>query len=310
MRLRRAFAWAVTNDAAKWLVIDGYNLVYKSFHALPRLTHDGAPTGAISGFANSLLRHALPYARRGSRIVFAVEGRSSWRREIAPEYKATRERMPSELRPQLGPILDLAAGFGARVVSVEGQEADDVIATIATRHREEGVDIWSEDKDLHQVIGPTVRVVRAKGVVGVRDVERIHGVTPDLLPAFFALVGDKSDNVAGIHGVGPKTAAKLLNAFGTLEAVLEGGPNAPTIGPAMRQRLANADKDLVFRSRRLVTLNTTVDLPPDYYSDGVPSRVDFDALLTLADAYGLIAFKKKLQLERNAWQQQQQQQDR
>lgn len=279
---------------AKWLLIDGMNLIYRQFHALPRdFSYNGQSTGAIFGMANMLLKTALPYALVGSRLVLALESTSSWREGIDTTYKAHRPRMPPELRSQIEPVIELAEAFGAVSISVTGQEADDVIASVIERHCHERIDVLSDDKDLFQLVSPTVRILRGKdSVVDEATVLDNFGVLPDLIPDFLALTGDSVDNVAGVKGIGPKSAAKLLNQFGDLEAVLE---KAPTEASTTRLQniMKNADKTAVRRAKSLTLLNRHCDLPL-VYCPPIPPPVDWDRIVKLADTFGLAKFKSRL----------------
>lgn len=279
---------------ASWLVIDSSNLVYRQFYGSPKsLSYRGQPTGAIAGTASVLMKKALPMARSGGRLVWARESRSSWRADLEASYKAQRPPMPEGLRSQLGPIAEFATAFGAVSIAVEGSEADDVAAAVCERHGAEGVDVLSDDKDLFQLVTPTVHVVRPKGaVVDEAAVVDALGVQPGLVPDYLALVGDAVDNIPGVKGIGPKSAAKLLQQFGDLEAVLDRAPaEAPTA--LLRAKIRDADRAAVLRAKQLTTLDRHCALPPDYCPP-TPPPVDWARLETLADAYGLRAFKSRL----------------
>lgn len=280
---------------AKWLLIDGMNLIYRQFYALPQdFSYNGQSTGAILGMANMLLKTALPYALVGSRLVLALESTSSWREDIDTTYKANRQSMPPELRSQIDPVIELAEAFGAVSVRVTGQEADDVIASVIERHCHERIDVLSDDKDLFQLVSPTVRILRGKNsVIDEATVLESFGVLPNLIPDFLALTGDSIDNVAGIKGIGPKSAAKLLGQFGDLEAVLE---KAPTEASTTRLQniMKNADKSAVRRAKSLTSLNRHCDLPP-VYCPPIPPPVHWDKIMKLADTFGLATFKSRIQ---------------
>lgn len=292
-RMGRRKLYAVPEDAPKWLAIDAFNVVYRSFYAYKDLSHIDMPTGAILGTANVLLKHALVHNLSGGRVIWAVESRKkTWRKEMDSSYKATRQSMPNDLRLQLDPIAQFAEAFGTVSVEVPGQEADDVIATLAERHAEDGVLILAEDKDLYQLVTPNVRILRKKGILDVDGVVEAFGIPPEQVPDFLAMTGDVADNVPGIKGIGPKTAAKLLNTFGNLETILEQGPTQADT-KSVRAKLAAVDLDDIYRWRRLVRLDRDCALPPTYYPDTAPS-IDWDKLHYLADNHGLLSFKKKL----------------
>mmetsp|Transcript_20406 Transcript_20406/g.65738 ORF Transcript_20406/g.65738 Transcript_20406/m.65738 type:complete len:327 (-) Transcript_20406:743-1723(-) len=280
----------------RWLLIDGHNLMYRAFYAMPELTKDGQPVGAVLGTSNMLMKVALPYALRGARVVFVVDGPAkTWRSDLDPNYKATRSRMPDDLRTQIEDTQDAARAFGARVLEVPGHEADDVIATLAVKHAEDGVDVWSTDKDLLQLLAVDgVRILDKDGVASTADdVARSFGVAPSQIADYLAMVGDTSDNVKGIKGIGPKTAAKFLTAFDTLDRVLEEGPTSLTAGPAKRKLLADADRDTVELARKLVTLNRDVPIPDDEEEPEEEPAGDVDGKRILADQTTTVAEKKE-----------------
>ena len=284
-----------------WLLIDGHNMMYRAFYAMPSLTHsDGSPVGAILGTCNMLMKVALPYLRRGAKVIFCADSpEKTWRSQLDPQYKATRSKMPADLKEQIEETKTAVAAFGAAILTVPGHEADDIIATLALRHAEDGVDVWSSDKDLLQLLEfPGIRVLDKDGVASTADdVFRAFGVAPAQIGDYLALVGDKSDNIKGIPGIGPKSAAKLLTTFGTLDRVLKDGPTSDIAGAAKRKLLANADKDLIALARRLVTLDTDVPIPNSL--DDHECIFDWDRLTDIADRYELLQFKTRIRRERN-----------
>ncbi|MBT8397522.1 MAG: DNA polymerase I, partial [Gemmatimonadetes bacterium] len=191
--------------------------------------------------------------------------------EMYPDYKATREKMPEDLAASLPRIREMVEGFNDPVVEVEGYEADDVIGTLALKAREAGLEavIVSGDKDLYQLVGPGVHLLNPGrgGPTGVEPewVDESNagdkfGIPPDAIPDYLALIGDTSDNVPGAPGVGPKTAVKLLDEYGSLESILEKAPEIK--GKRARESLTE-NADLVRLSKRLVTIQTDVPIELD-----------------------------------------------
>eukprot|EP00629_Pelagomonadales_sp_RCC1024_P000673 CAMPEP_0119261814 /NCGR_PEP_ID=MMETSP1329-20130426/1742_1 /TAXON_ID=114041 /ORGANISM="Genus nov. species nov., Strain RCC1024" /LENGTH=309 /DNA_ID=CAMNT_0007261399 /DNA_START=214 /DNA_END=1139 /DNA_ORIENTATION=- len=274
----------------RWLLIDGTNLIYRSFYGMPELTRKDKPVGATLGVANSMLKVALPYALDGANIVFCLDPRTkgSWRADLSPAYKATRTRAPPELRAQLADAEAAARAFGCALARVEGHEADDVIATLARAHAAEGVDVWTGDKDLLQLTAyDGVRVLDGKGAPV--DARRKFGVDGARVGDYLALVGDASDNIAGVSGVGPKSAVALLTAFGDLEAILANAATSDAVPKRARSAIAACDRDAVLLDRRLVGLNEDVALPE---LDFAP--FSWESLLALADRFDLHAFRSRV----------------
>ena len=210
------------------LLVDGSSYLYRAFHAMPDLRAipgdpASAPTGAIRGMVNMLqkLRRDVPsdYAA----CVFDAHG-PTFRDAIYPAYKAQRSPMPEDLRAQIEPIHELVRLMGWKVLSVPGVEADDVIGTLAVGAAQQGMDVLvsSGDKDLAQLVNQRITIVdtmngRRRDVAGV---EAEFGVPPHLMVDYQTLVGDAVDNVPGVAKVGPKTAAKWLQEYGSLAAVV------------------------------------------------------------------------------------------
>jgi len=255
---------------ARWLLIDGFNLAYRCFYATPALTRaDGFPTNALHGWVKSLWR-LIDQEKPAHTAVFFDLGGSRERLELHPEYKAQRAEMPEDLSRQIDGVKTLTRLLGLAAVEIEGIESDDLLATCAARRAAEGdeVLIVSSDKDFAQLVGERIRVLlpppsaqprlgwRLLDVAGVRDK---FGVGPERIVDYLALIGDTSDNIPGLNGVGPKTAIKWLERHGDLEGILAAAGaieperfRAPLAESAARLRL----------NRRLVTLNLTHVLPP------------------------------------------------
>ncbi len=249
--------------APRLFLIDAYALIYRSFFAFiqrPLTNSRGENTSASWGFANFLM--GIRETHQPDYLAVVFDAGMSHREKEYPEYKATREKMPDELRDSLPRIRELVAGFNDEVVELEGYEADDVIGTLARKAAEKGIEavIVSGDKDFYQLIRPGVNLlnpgrggptgVEAEWVTEENASARL-GVPPRLVADYLALIGDASDNVPGAPGIGPKTAVKLLEEFGSLEALLE---RAGEVSGKRAQEALTEHAEQIRLSRRLVTI--------------------------------------------------------
>ena len=256
-----------SKTAPRLFLIDAYALIYRSFFAFihrPLTNARGENTSAPFGFANFLF--GIREDHQPDYIAVVFDSGRSHREELYPEYKATREKMPRELRESLPRVRELVEAFGDRVIEVDGWEADDVIGTLARRAVAKGLEavIVSGDKDFLQLVGDRVHLLNPgrggpQGVaaewVDERGAGAKLGVPPGQVVDYLALVGDSSDNVPGAPGIGPKTARKLLESHGTLDEILA---HAEEIrGKRARESLI-ANREQVLLSKELVTIRTDV----------------------------------------------------
>jgi DNA polymerase-1 len=251
-------------------LIDGNSLAYRAFFALPEsiATSTGFPTNTIFGFASMLVKLLTEYGPKPTIVVW--DAGSSGRKEVSEDYKATRRSRPDLLREQWPHLEPLVDAFGYRNVAVQGFEADDVIATIAERARAQGVPVMvvTGDRDAFQIIDPDSRVkVMATGR-GITDtkvydhqavIDR-YGIGPELIPDFYGLKGDTSDNIPGVPGIGDKTASELLQRFGSLEEVLG---HIDDISGAKRKENLTEHADNARISKVLATIKTDVPVDVD-----------------------------------------------
>ena len=259
-------------NAPRLFLIDAYALIYRSYFAFihrPLTNARGENTSAPFGFANFL--YAIRAEHQPDYIAVVFDAGRSHREELYPDYKATREKMPRELRDSLPRIRELVEAFGDRVIEVEGWEADDVIGTLAARAVEAGLEavIVSGDKDFFQLVGDGVHLLNPgrggpHGVgqqwVDAGAARKKFGVEPGRVVDYLALVGDSSDNVPGAPGIGPKTAQKLLTEYGTVEEVLA---HAGDIKAKRARESLQANRDEVLLSKQLVTIRTDLELDAD-----------------------------------------------
>lgn len=242
-------------------LIDGSSYIYRAYHTTQGLSNSkGFPTGAVFGFTNMLVKTLKD--RQPSRIAVVFDSRGpTFRHEKFQDYKATRPPVPEDLGIQIPVIHDLVEAYRLPMLSVQGYEADDIIATLVAEARSKGLDVVlvSGDKDLMQLIGNDVRMwdPQRDKIYDVDAVREKFGVGPDKLLDLLAMTGDTSDNIPGVPGVGPKTASKLIEQFGSLEGVYE---HIDEVSPkGTRDKLA-ANHDKALLSRDLVRLYDRVPL--------------------------------------------------
>ncbi|MBL9209052.1 MAG: 5'-3' exonuclease [Opitutaceae bacterium] len=249
---------------AKWLLVDGFNLAYRCFHALPELTSStGVPTGALHGWVKSLWK-LIDLEQPDSTLVFFDLGESEERIALHAAYKAQRKPMPEPLRQQIDPIKALTRAMGLAGIEEQGVESDDLLAAEAVRLAQAGHDvvIVSSDKDFAQIVGDRIKIMlpppSANPKLGWRlldaaGVQEKFGVPPAQIAAYLALVGDTSDNIPGLDGVGPKTASKwLAECGGTVEGVIA---RAAELKPDRFRAVVASDADRLRMNLKLTTLN-------------------------------------------------------
>ena len=251
-------------------LIDGNSLAYRAFFALPEsiATSTGFPTNAIFGFASMLVKLLTDYGSKPTLVVW--DAGASGRKEVYTEYKAQRTTRPDLLKEQWPHLEPLVEAFGYRNVRVDGFEADDVIASIAERARAEDVPVMvvTGDRDAFQIIDPDSRVrVMATGrgitdtkVYDHRAVLDRYGIPPALIPDFYGLKGDTSDNIPGVPGIGDKTASQLLQQYGSLEGVLD---HVDDISGAKRKQNLTEHADDARVSKVLATIRRDVPVAVD-----------------------------------------------
>jgi DNA polymerase-1 len=276
------------------VLIDGSSYLFRAFHALPPLSNAaGEPTGALFGVVN-MLRATLKEKPECAAFVVDASG-PTFRDELYPDYKANRPPMPEELRAQVEPMMRIVEALGFPILRVSGVEADDVIGTLALHAAADGIDVTisTGDKDFAQLVRPGIRLVNTmSGSVLDSDAAVIEkfGVRADQVIDLLALMGDTVDNIPGVEKCGPKTAAKWLGEYGTLDGVIA---NAPNIGGKIGENLRAALTQLPL-SRQLATIKTdvTLELPHDALR---LREKHVDELRALYTRYGFNAALKELE---------------
>ena len=259
---------------SKWLLIDGFNLAYRCFHALPELTSSkGFPTGALHGWVKSLWK-LMDQEKPDATLVFFDLGESADRVALHAAYKAQRKPMPDSLQRQIEPIKALTRAMGLAGIEVHGVESDDLLASEAVRLAQQGHDVLivSSDKDFAQIVDSRIKIMlpppSANPKLGWRlldaaGVQEKFGVPPAQIAHYLALVGDTSDNIPGLDGVGPKTAAKwLAECGGSVDCVLE---KAAALKPERFRETVAASAEQLRRNLKLTTLNLALpEVKPEW----------------------------------------------
>lgn len=282
---------------AKWLLVDGFNLAYRCFFAIPELTRaDGFPTNALHGWVKSLWK-LMDQERPSGVCVFFDLGGSQDRLVLLPEYKAHREEMPEALVKQIEPVKEVTRLMGITAIEQHGVESDDLLASraVALARAGDEVLVVSSDKDFAQIVSDRITMLlppptanpklgwRRLDVAGVREK---FGVPPEQIADYLAIVGDTSDNIPGVPGVGPKTASKWLQEFGSLEALLA---RAGEVKPERFREVLVARADDLRRNRRLTTLDLEL-------AAALPSAEGCAAGSTPADLPALLRWLEQMEM--------------
>ncbi|MCD6060106.1 MAG: polymerase [Moraxellaceae bacterium] len=280
--------------SAPLILVDGSSYLYRAFHAMPPFTtRDGRPTGAIKGVVNMLQKLIKTYGPTHIAVVFDASG-PTFRDDIYPEYKAHRPPMPDDLRSQVEPLHQLIRAMGLPMLCEPGVEADDVIGTLARQASRAGVPVLisTGDKDIAQLVDANVTLINTMTdtVLDREGVIAKFGVPPECIIDYLALVGDSVDNIPGVPGVGPKTAAKWLQEFGSLDALLG---RADSVKGKAGENL-RASLDVLGMARQLATIKCDVELPLTY-NDLHLGAPDHATLLDMTDALEFRSWHSELQ---------------
>ena len=266
-------------------LIDGNSLAYRAFFALPESisTSDGRPTNAIFGFASMLVKILTDYGQVPTVVVW--DAGMSGRKEISADYKAQRSTRPDLLKLQWPHLRPLVEAFGYRNISVEGFEADDVIAALTEQAKERGIPVMvvTGDRDAYQLVDDGVRIMStSRGVTDTKVYDRAgvierYGIPPELIPDFIGLKGDTSDNIPGVPGIGDKTAADLLQRFGDLESVLASVDQIS--GAKRKENLTNhADDARMSKQLAIMVRDVPIDIDLEAEFTREPDRTNLRAV--------------------------------
>lgn len=252
----------MASETDRVVLVDGSGFIFRAFYAIPPMSSpDGTPVNAVYGFTNMLSRLLKEHDDRPIAVIFDA-ARKTFRNDIYPEYKAHRPPPPEDLRPQFELIRQATEAFGVPAIELEGWEADDLLATYARLSVDQGKEctIISSDKDLMQLVRPGVMLkdpLKQK-LIGEEEVRAKFGVPPTQVVDVQALMGDATDNVPGVPGIGPKGAAQLVQEYGSLEAILEA---APLMKKSKRRENLIEYAELARISKQLVLLADQVAVP-------------------------------------------------
>ncbi len=281
------------------LLVDGSSYLYRAFHAMPDLRNSAnEPTGAIQGVLNMLRRLHKDYPADYSACVFDAKGKT-FRDDIYPQYKANRASMPDELRVQIEPLFETIRAMGWPLIVEEGVEADDVIGALAKQAERQGMKtiISTGDKDISQLVNEKITVVntmrdafrKTDDVLDIAGVTAKFGVPPSKMIDYLVLIGDTSDNVLGVEKVGPKTAVKWLEQYGSLDNIVA---NADSITGKVGENL-RAALDWLPTARELITIRCDVGIR-EHFDELIQQAPDKAKLAELFDRFEFRSWKREL----------------
>ena len=270
-------------EKAPLILVDGSSYLYRAFHALPPLTNSkGSPTGAVKGVVNMMRRLQKDYPNSTTVVIFDAKGKT-FRDEIYSEYKANRPPMPDDLRSQIQPIHNIIKAMGMPLISIEGVEADDVIGTYALQaaKNQQSVIISTGDKDIAQLVNQHISLVNTMTdtYLDPEGVTAKFGIPPELIIDYLALLGDKSDNIPGVPGVGEKTALGLLQGLGGLDSIYQRLDEVAGLSFRGAKTMAaklEEHRELAYLSYTLATIKTDVevDLNVDQLVNQAPDQAE------------------------------------
>jgi DNA polymerase-1 len=287
------------NEKPVLLVFDGNAIIHRAFHALPPLTviKTGEMVNGVQGFASTLLKVLKDIKPKYWAIAFDLHA-PTFRHKKFPDYKQQRPPTPPELISQIERAHQLVEAFNIPVFEVEGFEADDIISTLGNRASEQDIDtiIVTGDNDMLQTVSPHISVLAPRRGFGEtvlyneEEVEKKYGIKPHQLIDYKALVGDSSDNIPGVKGIGDKTAESLLQKFGSMENIYD---NLDKVTPERLQKLLGENRELAFKNKELVTIVT--DVPVDFkISDCKVSSYERDKVVELFRELGFASLLNRL----------------
>jgi DNA polymerase-1 len=278
------------------ILIDAYSQIFRAFYAIRALTDSkGRPVNALLIFTRLLLNIERDYPSSLGAMLFDC-GKVDFRMKLNPEYKANRPPMPEDLKVQIPILKEMALAFGWPQLSKENYEADDLIGAIAKNITDKAIKIISSDKDLCQLINDNVHMLSPSAKIGFEErnidyVIKKYNITPSLIRDYLAIVGDNSDNIPGVNGIGPKGAAELLNTCGPIATWID---NITSLPPKFVKKLTG-NEELLKKNIRLVSLRE--DLPEEfndiykYLAKGSP---DWEKIANLCREYNLNSILKEL----------------
>ncbi|MFV9671352.1 DNA polymerase I [Pantoea sp. KXB25] len=287
------------------ILVDGSSYLYRAYHAFPPLTNSaGEPTGAMYGVLNMLKSLLAQYNPSHVAVVFDAKGKT-FRDELFEHYKSHRPPMPDDLRAQIEPLHEMVRAMGLPLLAVSGVEADDVIGTLALEAEKKGLPVLisTGDKDMAQLVTPGITLINTmtNTILGPEEVENKYGVPPALIIDFLAMMGDSSDNIPGVPGVGEKTAQALLQGLGSMKTIYDNLDKVAALSFRGAKTMATKleqNRDVAFLSYQLATIKTDVELEQPCEALTV-TEPDVEALQALFSRY---EFKRWLSdLQEGKW---------
>ncbi|HCW92304.1 MAG TPA: DNA polymerase I, partial [Flexistipes sinusarabici] len=267
------------------LIIDGHSVAYRVYYKTPKLTNTrGVPTSVVHTFLNILLSLKEELNPEEMIVTFDSKGKTE-RHGLDEEYKANRQPAPEDLIPQIEILKNVIPLLGVSVFAKEGVEADDIIFTLS-EDCEDDVYIVTKDKDIYQLVNERVKIYDYQNdkVIGVKEVVEKFEVTPEQIPDFLALVGDASDNIPGVKGIGPKTAAPLLKKYGSLENIYK---HLDDLKSSVRDKLEKYRDDAFLSKELTEPIRTEIEFDKS-------ERFDESSLLEFLEKYELNQIKQRL----------------
>ncbi|MDX1950055.1 MAG: DNA polymerase, partial [Rickettsiales bacterium] len=282
-------------------IVDGYSYIFRAYHSLPPLTSPlGVPVGAVYGFTNMILKLKNKVSTNNAENIYLIlvfdSGKDSFRNEIYAEYKANRPDAPDDLKPQFAIVREAAIALNLEPIEVIGFEADDIIASYAKKAKNEGfkVTIVSVDKDLMQLVDEDINMYdpMRDRVIGIHEVVEKFGVTPDKVLDVLSLMGDSSDNVPGVPGIGIKTAAELINQYQNIDNLING---LSSIKQEKRRKTLEENIDKLHLSKKLISLDFNVELNYDFENFRIKEN-DEKSLFDFASKYNFKSLLSKVKI--------------
>ncbi len=275
------------------VLVDGSSYLYRAYYALPPLkSPKGEPTGAIYGFLRMISSLMKDLSPEYIAVVFDLPGKT-FRHEKYQEYKANRKETPDDLKVQIPKIKELIKLWGIKILEIPGYEADDIIATLAKKGKEKGFEvvIVTPDKDMMQLVEEGIKILNpVNGEIFDREkVKEKYGIYPEQFVDYLAMIGDTVDNIIGVKGVGPKTAAKLLNEYGNLENILK---NIDKLKPKLQEAF-NEAKERLKENIFLIKLKSDIPLDIDI-EDLKKEKADLQALKEEFEELGFKSLLKEI----------------
>ncbi len=280
------------------VLIDGYSFLFRAYHSMPPLTNPyGVVVGAVYGYANMIIK--LRQELKTSHLAVILDaGSKTFRNDIYKEYKANRPPAPEDLIPQFSLVREFSESLNINTIDQKGVEADDIIASLSKQAEKEDfeVTIISSDKDLTQLINEKVKIYdpMKQKIIGKNEVLERYGVEPSKMKDLLSLAGDSADNIPGVAGIGPKTAADLLNKYQSLAGIYE---NIEEITQKKRKETLQENKDNAFLSERLVTLKTDVIVPINSLDDLKIKEIDQEKISNFLNYHNFASLLNKLNIK-------------